>query len=85
MASIAVMVLIETNDPELINASVGTARDTAKLRRAAIRNLPKLTRVVMVLPEEGARLMCLAHDIASSQAGIEVNRPPRDYVPPTNE
>lgn len=87
--SIAVMVLIETDDPRLdphhIDSS--TAKNAAELRRAVIENLPKLTRVVMVMPEEAARLMAYAHRAALEATGQKdkISRPPSDYVPPTRE
>lgn len=85
--SIAVMVLIETDDPRLDPAIVNnsTPAKTAALRRAVIDNLPNLTRVVMVMPEEHARLMAIAHDYAAQAAGLEPNYPPPGYVPPTRQ
>jgi hypothetical protein len=85
--SIACMVLIETDDPRLFpeNISVTTPAKAAALRKAVINNLPKLTRVVMVLEEETARIMCAAHDIASQAAGLDRVVPPAGYVPPTRD
>jgi hypothetical protein len=85
MASIAVMVLIETNDPVLIRHDVSTAKAAATVRRAVIKNLPRLTRVIMVTEEETARLMCHAHDLAAKAAGLDAVMPPADYIPPTND
>jgi hypothetical protein len=74
--SIAVMVLMETDDARLFpeNVSVKSVQATAMLHQAVLDNLPQLTRVVMVLPEETARIMCDAHDILRARP---INRPPR--------
>jgi hypothetical protein len=85
MASIAVMVLIETDDLVLIRHDVSTAGNAAAVRAAVIRELPNLTRVVMVTEEDTARLMCFAHDVAARESGVEPDRPPASYVPPTRE
>jgi hypothetical protein len=81
--SIAAMVLIETDDPRLFpeNITVATAAATEQLRAAVIANLPNLTRVVMVLPEENARMMCEAHAMAAQAAGLDgmIDMPPRSY------
>lgn len=85
--SIAVMVLIETDDPRLdpSTINVNTTKATATLRQAVIDNLPSLTRVVAVMPEENARLMMSTHDLLSEAVGHPAHRPPRRYVPPTRE
>ena len=85
--SLAVLALIETDDPRLFpeNLSVATAAETAALRKTVIEHLPELTRVVFVTDEETAQLMMLAHDIAAKEAGLQVERPPQDYVPPTRD
>lgn len=85
--SIACLVLIETDDPRLFPENVDVARPAkaAALRKAVIDNLPKLTRVVMVMEEETAQLMCAAHDIAARESGLTVNRPPAGYIPPTRD
>lgn len=87
--SIAVMVLIETDDPRLNidHISVSTAKAAAQLRQAVIDNLPKLTRVVVLMSEEEARLMSAVHRAAIESLGKKgkVHRPPSDYVPPTRE
>lgn len=85
---LAVMVIIETDDerlaPETIDLS--TAAKTAAIRRAVVANLPNLTRVVMVMPEEAARLMLFAHNQAARESGLDlIQRPPADYVAPTRE
>jgi hypothetical protein len=83
--SIAVTVLIETDDPrlDLTRISVATAAQAAALRRAVIENLPKLTRVVSVMSEQEARLMHYAHRLVAQAADVEIMHPPKDYVPPT--
>jgi hypothetical protein len=85
--SVAVMVLIETDDPNLMpeNVDVHTPARAARLRKAVMDNLPKVSRVVMVLEEDTARLMCAAHDLAAEAAGLSVRRPPRSYIPPTRD
>jgi hypothetical protein len=85
--SIAVMVLLETDDKRLDpeRLDVSTAAKAAAIRKAVIDNLPHLTRVVMVLPEETAKLMSAAHNIAAREAGFHPQRPPFDYVPPSRQ
>lgn len=83
--SIAVMVLIETDDPRFDIDSHLTVKTAAQLRQAVIDNLPKLTRVILACDEEEARLMIHAHRVAMDELGIEYNLPPAHYVPPTRE
>lgn len=85
--SIACMVLIETDDPRLFpeNIRVTTPAKASALRKAVIDNLPKLTRVIMVLEEETAQLMSAAHNIASQAAGLDRVVPPAGYIPPTRD
>jgi hypothetical protein len=87
MASMAVVVLIETDDPRIGPENMSTAGDVARMRKAVIENLPRLTRVVAVMPEEMAGMMMEAHEMAMSLAGAEslLHRPPADYVPPTRD
>lgn len=80
--SIAAMVILEM-DPEKIDVS--TAAGTAGLRKAILDNLCNVRRVVAVMTEEEARLMCEAHDAALRAIGGMIRRPPADYVPPTRE
>ena len=83
--TLAVMVLIETDDPRLFpeNIDVSSAAKTAALRAAVVRNLPDVRRVVMVTSENEAMLMCYAHEEAMKQVGLRRLHPPSDYVPPT--
>lgn len=84
--SIAVMVILETDnpvlDPETIDVS--TIAGTVAVRRAVIDALPNLSRVVMVMPEEHARLMAAAHHIAATESGLadNIRQPPPDYRAP---
>jgi hypothetical protein len=81
---IAAMVIIETDDPLLDpdHIDVSTASKAAALRAALVTALPGLERVVMVMDEDTAKLMCLAHDVASEAAGLTTPRPPSDYRSP---
>jgi hypothetical protein len=84
---IAVMVLIRSSDPAIFpeNIDVSTSSSTRALRRAVVANLPRLTRVIMVLEEETARLMAAAHDAAARISGLDsflISRPPSNYRPP---
>jgi hypothetical protein len=85
--SIAVLVLIETDDkrlfPEKIDLS--TIAGTARLRQAVIDNLPKMTRVVMVTSEATARMMAEAHAMAAGMGLGEIEMPPANYIPPTRD
>jgi hypothetical protein len=86
MPSFAVTVLIETDDPRIDPGKLQTVSGVAAMRRAIIENLPKLTRVVAVQPEEEARLMFAAHDMACRESGLlGITRPPADFVPPTRD
>jgi hypothetical protein len=89
MASIAVMVLIETDNPLLLypDEAVRTAEGTAALRQAVLDNLPNVTRVINVMTEESAQFMCRAHDAAMRASGLGdfIKRPPPDYVSPADE
>ena len=83
--SVAVMVLIETDDKRLWpeHLDVSTPGKVAALRRALVAAMPQLSRVVLVTGEDTARLMVEAHKAAAAASGIEVVRPPEGYVPPT--
>lgn len=88
--TVAVMLIITTDDDRLAlkNIDNSTAKATAKMRRAvygALRDLNNVQRVVMVMPEELAKLMSVAHDIAAKAAGLDQHFPPADYIPPTRE
>lgn len=87
--SIAVMVLLETDDPRLFveNLDHAAPAATATLRKAVIDNLPNLTRLVLVTSEENARIMTQAHTAVMQELGFgdSVIRPPAGYVPPTRE
>lgn len=82
MTSIAVLVLLDTDDPHLDpeQIDVGTVRSAASVRAAVVASLPKLTRVVAVMPEEQARLM-----MAALEAVSKTSRPPKSYVAPSRE
>jgi hypothetical protein len=84
--SICVMMVIQTDDPRLSDMDVSSAAKTAALRKAVIDNLAT-ARVIAVMSEEASRLMMMGHDIAANAAGYggTIHRPPRDYVPPTND
>lgn len=83
--TIVAMVQIETDDARLFpeNISVASAAEAAALRHAVLANLPNVTRLIMVLEEEAARIMCATHAIAAREAGAVIHRPPSDYIPPT--
>ena len=85
--SIAVMVLIATDDPRLDpeTIDVSTVRNAASLRQAVIDNLPHLTRVVVVMQEADAQLMCEVHQTWTEWQRSQVRRPPAAYVPPTRD
>lgn len=86
MSGIAVLVLLETDDPQLLRPDVSTAEAAASFRPAVIDNLPKLTRVVAAMSEFESRLMILAHESAKKSSGLgEVLRPPEDYVSPADK
>jgi hypothetical protein len=82
--SIAVLVLLETDDPVLqpANLDVSSVQAVSRLRRAVVKALPKLTRVVAVMDEEQARLMMFAHNRAVQESGADILWPPSAYVPP---
>lgn len=86
MPSIAVLVVLETDDARLDpeRVDVSTAAAAAATRRAVIENLPRLTRVVMVTTEEEARIICEALDFVMRWAGRDdlIAKPPKSYVPP---
>jgi hypothetical protein len=78
---IAVMVIMRTTDVSLFPESLDRA--TKALRRAVIANLPKITRIVTVMDEETAKLMCTAHAFAAQASGLAtIRRPPADYRGP---
>lgn len=86
MPSIAVICLIETDDPRIDPEKMRSAGDVARMRKAVIENLPRLTRIVAVMPEELARLMMDAHNSVAEELGItSIHRPPAGYVPPTRD
>jgi hypothetical protein len=78
--SLAVTVLIETDDPRLDNPATNTPADVAALRVAILEHLPKLTRVVSVMPEELAVLMHRAHALAIAGAAQEVGMSEADII-----
>jgi len=82
--SLAVIVLLESDDPVLEPKSldVSTVDAVTKLRRAVVKALPKLTRVIAVMDEEQARAMMMAHQMAVTESGASVLWPPATYVPP---
>ena len=80
--SLAVIVLIETDDPLLVHPDISSVGKVERLRRAVIKALPKLTRVVAVMDEEQARWMMFAHNNAVRESGADVMWPPSAYVPP---
>ncbi len=87
MGTVAVLVVITTDDPLLQddNRSVATATATARLRQAVVKALRQdVTRVVLVTSEENARLMCFAHAEAMKAMGEGdlIVRPPSSYRPP---
>ena len=87
MASIACMVLIETDNPVLLYPEVAlrTVEGTKALRQAVIDGLPGLTRVIHVMSEESARFMSMAHEHALKSSGLgDALRPPKDYVAPAD-
>ena len=83
------MVVLETTDPTLFpeNLDSRTAKAAAALRRAVVRNLKDLRRVVMVCDQETAEIMCAAHAIAAQESGMDASAlfPPASYVAPTRE
>lgn len=84
---VAVMLIVRTNDRQMFpeNLDLSSLRSTKALRRAVIANLPKVTRVVSVMDEETARLMCAAHAYAADMSGMtQILRPPSDYRGPTD-
>lgn len=85
--SIAALVLFNTDDARLFpeTLDVSSPAKAAAVRQAVIDNLPQLSRVVLVISEEHARLMCAAHDMAARDAGLIIVRPPADYVPPARD
>jgi hypothetical protein len=85
--SLAVIVLIETEDSRLFpeHVNVSTPRQTAQLRKAVLDNLSNVTRIVAVMSEDNARLMCAAHDAGMRAIGELVPYPPKSYVPPTRD
>lgn len=89
MASIACMVLIETDNPLLIDPAeaLQTAEGTLALRQAVIDGLPHLTRVIHVMSEESARFMSMAHEYAMKTSGLGdfIKKSPEDYVSPADQ
>lgn len=87
---VAVLVIVETSDPTLFpeNLDVSTAKATAALRRAAVKALARVQRVVVVMHPDEARIMCQTHNEVlgrMSEGERRVLFPPADYVPPTRE
>jgi hypothetical protein len=84
--SLAVMIVIETEDARLFpeNMDNATVAATQALRAAVIDALPGLSRVVAVMDEEEARLMVSAHAMAARQAGLDAlfSHPPASYRAP---
>ena len=85
--TVAVLALLQTDDPQLWpeNLDTTTVAKTAALRQVVIKNLPNLTRLVLVTSEENARLMMTIFDEFVLAAGGEVTHPPKDYIPPGRE
>lgn len=87
--TIVVMLEIQTNDDRLDpdNINVDTATATAALRVAVLANLKQVTRVIAVLPVEHAKAMMMLHEAAGEMLMGErmAERPPADYIPPTQE
>lgn len=86
---VCAIVQIETDDPRLDpdRLEVDTPAKAAALRQAVLKSLPhQVTRVIVVLPVDLAKLMLHAHDQAAEIAGLTtVLRPPASYIPPTKE
>lgn len=89
MASIACIVLVETDNPLLIDPgeALKTPKGTLAMRQAVIDALPNLTRVIAVLTEESAQFMCMAHEYALDASGLGhfVGKPPEGYVSPADQ
>jgi hypothetical protein len=84
---VAVMLIVRTSDAAMFpeNLDLSTVRSTKALRRAVIANLPKVSRVVSVMDEETARVMCAAHAYAADVSGFtQIRRPPPDYRGPND-
>lgn len=86
MASIACLVLIDTDDPRILDFDPSTAEKAAEIRAAVVENLPRLTRVIAIMPEFESRAMMMAHDFALENSGLgRVLRPPKGYVAPADQ
>lgn len=84
--TIAVFVLIETDNPRLFpeNIDVSTVPAAARLRMDVLKEMPdSVTRVMFVCHETMARAMCDATDQVAKKFGFPPERPPQDYIPPT--
>jgi hypothetical protein len=96
-----VMLQIETTDPRLsveaMAEAMQSAGGVARLRHAVLQHLPKdVARLIAVFPVEQAKMLMKLHeavgeDIAEKlrEKGLDADplfqRPPSDYVPPTQE
>lgn len=66
MPSIAILVTVETDDARLTDPKHHTRDDVRAACLAALHNNP---RIVAIMPENEARLMMHAHDLAARAAG----------------
>jgi hypothetical protein len=57
------------------------------LRVAVLANFKRITRVIAVLPVEHAKALMVLHEALGEQLMGErmSDRPPADYIPPTQE
>jgi hypothetical protein len=71
--TIAAMVVMEIDDPRLFPENFDTSTERARraLSSAVRANLRKVQSVVMVMPEEAAKLMVTAHSIAAQGSGLD--------------
>jgi hypothetical protein len=93
---IAVMVVIETDDPRLTPEAVVEAMTTASgvagIRRVVLGHLPDdVTRVLAVMDQEQAELLMMMSEgvgrTVAQALGLrhQVIHPPADYIPPTRD
>jgi hypothetical protein len=84
--TLVAMVLIETTDERVFpeNADLTTPATVEVVRTALIANLPNIRRVVAVMDEGTARMMCAGHAFAARAAGLDMTlrMSPEDYRPP---
>lgn len=86
-AIVAMVLLEEVTDPRLdprhLNAMALDPSRPAVIREAILEALPKLTRVIAIMPPEHAQFMMqLADHVASEVTGEQPIRPHPDYKPP---